>query len=211
MPRAMPLLSKRLAAEIVTATDLARAGELIRADPSGRTRGRHYMTMTRLENLYEFAYLRVFLAWETFLEETFVRYLCGFQMLSGPPTLIGAAYPTLADARTGILGGRDWVSWYPDAVERRSGLFLSNGPHELVIRSNKTRLNHFLAIRHRIAHSSAHTRTQFDQATTSLAGRRYTGSSAGRFLRDHQPTNPTQRWLFVIGDELGGLASQISR
>lgn len=173
----------------------------------------YLMHASKLELLYELAFLRVFIAWENFLEQTFLRFLCGYQHSGGQESLIGAQYcPTLNAAENVVLGGRQYASWHnPNAVVIRSQQIFSKGRHETVLSSNIARLEHFAAIRHRVAHSQAHAKKQFDTATMTLSGRRYPGSRPGKFLRDLSSAHsPPQRWIKVISLELSGLAGQIA-
>jgi hypothetical protein len=164
----------------------------------------------RLEALNELAYLRIFISWEFFLEETFLRYLCGFQNSVGPLTLWNPPFPSLEKARQAMLNKSDFVSWYaPKKIIARSRKFIDRGPHELIVQSNESRLEWFAAIRNRVAHASGFARDQFDKATTGLIGRTVHGSRAGLFLRSLDSISGSS-WLFVIAIELENLASQIT-
>jgi hypothetical protein len=211
MPRTMPPLGVRFSREVNRALSLARAGELVRAtSPSGSVAVREF-SQSRLEALYEMAYLRVFMLWETFLEQSFLRYICGFAASAGPQSLTGGTRRTLFDAEQAVLRGHDYVSWAnPGSVEARCRHFIKYGLHEQIVSSNRSRLEWFASVRHRVAHPSAYAKGQFDTATMGLAGRRYRGSSPGRFLRDRTPGLPhRERWIREIGDELTSLARQI--
>ena len=156
---------------------------------------------------------RVFVEWELFLEETFVRYLCGYQSNHGPCQLLGGqAFRNLGLAEAAMLHGRPFALWHdPSKVIARSQQFFNNGFHETVIASNSARLEHFSAVRHRIVHGQLDARQKFDIATMNLVGRRYLAARPGRFLRDWDHTvNPPRRWLETLGAELALLASQIA-
>jgi hypothetical protein len=211
MPRRMPGLNVSFSLEVARATQLAQAGELVRAGSPPKSLARRELTPTRLEALYEAAYLRLFLAWETFLEQTFHRYLCGQVSALGGCALTNPPYPNLVAAEVAVLDGHDFVSW-ADAtkVVRRSRKYMVAGFHETVLLSDQARLGHYQSIRNRVAHPSQFARNQFDAATRSLALRRYSGSSPGRFLRDKATMVPYPKvWLEVIADELVSLANQI--
>ncbi len=207
----MPPLSSEFAKQVDRALSLAQAGETIRAASPKGSVAWDELRPARLEALYEMAYLRVFVEWEVFLEESFVRYLSGYATSTGPAQLLNPPCRTLNDSRTAMLGGRDFVTWAnPVAVERLCRSFINNGAHELVVRSNRNRLTWFASVRHRVAHGSAHAKREFDIATMGLAGRRYRGSSPGSFLRDWTPgVSPPERWLQSIGTEFKNLAFQI--
>ncbi len=161
------------------------------------------------------AYLRVFIEWEALLEETFVRLMCAYELPAYQPQLKPphAPFTTVADARNALYGGRDFLLWHnPGAVIKRCRKWFSNGIHDQVLSSNFARLEWFAKIRHRIAHSSDQVKREMDLASVQLAGRRYSGASAGRFLRDWKRDNPLvqERWLWVVANELRGIAGQLA-
>jgi hypothetical protein len=193
---------------------LAQIGETARLEAKPGSATRRDLHYKRIELLYEFSFLRIFLAWEAFLEQVFFRYLCGYASIHGTAVLQqGASFaPTLAHAESAVLSGKDYQLWHDAAtVVARSERFFTECPLERVLRSNVARLRAFAAIRHRIAHGQADARKKFDAATMVMAGRRYSGSRPGAFLRDRDVTvAPPLRWLEVLGRELQGLAIQIS-
>jgi hypothetical protein len=211
MPKRMPPLEQRFASAVDRALELPEAGERIRASSPPGSAPRQELRPSRLEALYETAYLRIFLLWEDFLEQTFLRFMCGYHARTGPAILIRPAFSSLGDAERAILLGKDYVSWAnPTRVSRRCRRHIAAGTHETVINSNFSRLEAFNAVRNRIAHSSRFARLEFDRATMSLHGRRYPASSPGRFLRDTAVTSPApQSWLHFVADELVRLAAQI--
>ncbi len=211
MARRLPPLEVQFATEVDHALGLANAVERIRADSLLGSFARKELPMARLEAIYEIAYLRIFLLWEDFLEQSFLRYLCGYASSTSVPNLINPKCKTIADAEKAVLGTRDYVSWAtPAHVTRRSQAQIVNGPHQLVIASNLARLEAFVSIRNRVAHSSAFARQQFDAATIALVGRRYPSASAGRFLRDTAVAHPVpERWLQHIAAEPKSLAQQV--
>jgi hypothetical protein len=209
----MPQLSAAFASQCKSALSLASAGELARASSARGSVAYTQLHPARLETLYEAAYLRVFIAWETFLEESLVRYLCGYAAAWGQEVLQpGLAYQgNIAVGRTFLYAGADYILWHnPDTIVKRAKKCFVGGKHETVPLSNLARLKAFAAIRHRIAHGQDDARTKFDAATMGLTGRRYRGSRPGSFLRDFVPgAPPPQRWLDSIGLEFQALAKQI--
>jgi len=211
--RHMPPLDATLRAHADAAVAIARAGENARlALPVGSTAWRE-LHIPRIELLYELAYLRVFVEWELFLEQVLVRLLCGYRTAAGAPLLKpGSAFvKTLAAAEASLLGNRQYLLWHdPAKALARAGTRLSNSSFQTVVGSNTARLEHFAAIRHRIAHGQEDARAKLDAATMQLTARRYPGSRAGKFLRDWDSTvTPRVRWLESIANELSGLAAQI--
>ena len=211
--RRLPPLDKVLNKQVTAAIAIAHAGEVARLALPARSPAWRELHIPRLELLYELAFLRVFVEWEIFLEEVFVRLMCGYAATTGPGVLqVGAVYArSLAAAETAMLRGRDYVLWHdPAAVTARATAYFSTSSFQHVVGSNTARLAGFAAIRHRIAHGQADARRKFDAATMLLVGRRYRGSRAGRFLRDWDITSTPQRHMLEsIGAELCSLAAQI--
>lgn len=212
MPRPMPPFAGWFQQRVTDALALAQAGDLAAASPFGSEirRGWH---VARVELLYELAYLRMFIEWELFLEQTFLRYLCGYVSVRGTvrPTS-EVFFSTLPTAQAAVLGGRPYVLWHdPSTVIDRARRFLTGCPHEVVIGSYLARLTDLASVRHRVAHGQEDARRKFDTATTNIAGRRYRGARPGRFLRDwDRSVTPPRRWLEALGLELENLAQQIA-
>ncbi len=211
----MPRFDLVLSAQAQLAIGIARAGEISRL--SGVTTIRKEWTAIRLEALYELAYLRVFAAWEMCLEAIFYRSLCGYASAAGQEQLIrGAYFSNLAAAQAAVLGGFTYLLWHnPQKVIDRCHGYIRFGPgypsvQELTISSNLTRLEHLAATRHRIVHDQTDAKNKFDAATLHIAGRTYSASRPGKFLRDFDTTKtPPQRWLEVTMAELSSLMTQM--
>jgi hypothetical protein len=210
----MPPLAVALRVRVAEAIKLAEVGEVARAEAAPASQTRRNLHPTRLEALYEMAYLRIFVGWEAFLEEVFLRYLCGYVSVHGcAPLMPGVTYePTLARAEQAILAGYRFVLWHdPVKVGARARRFFHASRIETVVLSNTARLQDLAAIRHRITHAQEDARRNFDQATMAIAGRRYRGARPGAFLRDVDAgAVPPNRWLERLGKEFEGLAQQIA-
>ena len=208
----MPDLPLRLGVDVGSATDLVKSAESARVALT-RPADRNLLHVSKLELLYELAFLRAFVSWETFLEDSFLRYMCGYTTVHGQAALAGSASysTTIRAARLALYAGQDYLLWHnPDKIVRRSQRIFSSGKHEMVVASIRGTLSQFAAVRHRIAHGQTHARLEFDLATMSLAGRRYAGSRPGRFLRDWVPgLTPPTRWLYSITSDLLSLSRQI--
>jgi hypothetical protein len=209
----MPGLGSRFRAAVTVAVGIAEAGEIVRALSAPRSRIHHELSLSRLEALHEMAYLRIFVEWENFVEASFLRMMCGYESVIYVPSFAAGKtrQASLAAAQTALFAGKDYLLWHnPRYMRDRSRAWFAGGPHELVAISNLTRLEWFAAVRHRIAHGSDDAGRKIDAATVGLCGRRYRGSSAGRFLRAWDTSaSPPKRWLHTIGDELASLAAQI--
>ncbi len=212
MPRRMPRFDRALLNDAQTAVAIAGAGEV--AHLSGGPSVRKQWRITRLEALYELAYLRVFAAWETYLEAIFIRSLCGYTSAAGQEQLLGGShFRTLAAAQAAVLGTHSYLLWHnpQKVIDRCRAYFRPGGPcvQESTIASNLTRLEHFSHTRHRIVHDQADAKKKFDAATQHFAGRTYPSSRPGKFLRDYDASSPPQRWLEIAVMELSSLLAQM--
>jgi hypothetical protein len=214
MPRQVSFLAAQFNDEVDKALEIVRAIERIRFSVPSVPTIRKDLTSHRIELVYELAYLRIFLYWENFLEESFERYLCGYENSAGRQTLnSGAFHRRTTDATNAIRafegGRRPYVLWHSaDRVVTRSQYFFNGGRHEIVINSNLSRLRDFSNVRHRIAHLQDDARQKFDRASMTICGRRFLGARAGKLLR--HKSSPTERWIHVIARELCNLAGQIT-
>lgn len=213
MPRTMPPLETQLRSRVSSSIGLAEIGEVAKAEASRNSQTWRNLHPVRLEALYEMAYLRIFVSWEAFLEDVFLRYLCGYTSKLGQAVpLPGTAFqPTLSSAQTALLGGQSYVLWHnPAAVVMRSQKFFQVCTVELAVSSHVAQLQQLAAVRHRITHAQTDARRKFDAATMAMAGRRYRGARPGAFLRDRDTSvAPPIRWLEKLGRELTSLAAQI--
>lgn len=210
MPRNLPPLADRFEDKAASLGGLSRRLE---ANFSIIKNESYSIRLSDLEIGYELLYLKMFILWEEFLEETFYRILCGYANSVGQePLLPGKSYySTIASAEVSVLRGRDYKLWHNPAhvVSRSDGYFQSGCRYRTALVASP-KLQYFAAIRHRIAHSQKHAKNEFDNAAMMLAGRRYPGSRPGRMLRDRDATLPSNpRWLSVIADELAHISRMI--
>lgn len=208
MPRRMPRFDLKLRAHANIARGIANAGELSLRSRSPAARE---WTPTRLEALYELAYVRLFSSWEAILEATLCRSLCGYASRAGQEVLLAGRYfPSLLAAETAILGGGAYVLWHnPTRVINKCRSFIdtrsprSLGLQENVIVANQARLTHLASIRHRAVHDQSDARNKFDAATLAIAGRTYPGSRPGKFLRDMDRTTvPPRQWIETLTEDV---------
>lgn len=231
MPRLMPRFDLMLARQSHAALRIVTAGETMRR--SGGHLGLTEWSLSRLESLYELAFLRIFAAWEMCQEAVFVRALCGFTSASGQETLVSpmqhlpahlrvpahlSHYHTLHAAESAALNGRRFLLWHdPNDVIRRCQRYIRSGTGhpatlETTIASDRPRLEQLSAIRHRIVHThQTDAKVNFDNVTRTLAiGKVYDASRPGKFLRDwDRASGPPLRWLVALTNDLINLAGQL--
>ena len=207
----MPALATKLGETIDSAIGLSRTGESIRNNPV-YPGIRRELTSARMELLYEMSYLRLFSAWEGFVEETLLRMLCDYRSRLYTPSFQPGItrFTDLAAARASLFRGRPYLLWYdPDDIQKRCRHYLTGSPQESVATSNKARLQWFAAIRHGIAHNAPDAMGKVDTASMALAGRRFPGSRPGKLLAAPDPST-NLRFLYSIAAEFRNLSLQIA-
>src|SRR6266851_5231591 len=86
MPRRMPDFGRLLSSRVAVAAQLPATFETLRANAAPGSREHRLLHPTRIEAAYEMAFLRIFIAWEDLLEQSFIRYLCGYHNSTGGQT-----------------------------------------------------------------------------------------------------------------------------
>lgn len=215
MPRRLPDFAHSFEKERDRSLDVARAGELVRFQSLPGSNIRRLLDSDRLALLYEMAYLRIFIAWEDFLEQTFLRYMCGHASAQGQMAVTQGRphWRSISAARAHLFGARRYLLWHnPDTVIKRSRQYFIHGLHEAVITSALAYMEHCANIRHRIAHGQEDARKNFDKATLHFAARKYRGARPGVFLRAQaiQASGPSMTWLDSLSADLVSLSRQIA-
>lgn len=169
----------------------------------------------QVELFAELSFLRMYVSWEAFLEESFSRFLCGARGKSGaiPASCVK---PTSIDHAKSILVGLDRGGRYADwsrreTVATRASLFFRHGaPFSAPLTAAARDLDDMRAIRDCIAHKSRASKdslAKIVQRRTGLA-QKY---SAGRFLL-RRPASPggAATFLDFFANTLVLIAEQIA-
>jgi len=108
------------------------------------------------EMVTELAFLRAFLAWEAFLEESFILYLWGKQPPKGHSPIRYASPPTREVAEQLVAEGRDYADWTvaSKVIKRAERYFKDGKPFSPALRSQLHMFEEMKTIRNAIVHSS---------------------------------------------------------
>jgi hypothetical protein len=128
--------------------------------------------------------LKLTLAWESFVEDTFLRYLCGAKSAAGvAPTLLLGKQTKLKVAFRTLSGGNRFLGWQPDTTLKRANKYFDAGePYETAVKGAKSVLDDMASIRNRIAHRSDHSVIEFQDVVRTHLGFVPKGMTPGRFL-----------------------------
>ena len=164
----------------------------------------------QIEQITDLVFLRIYSAWETFLEESFIRFMCGAPSASGSYPKCYVSPRNIDHAREFVTGPRlryaDWTD--PDTVVRRAELLFRAGrPYATPVRAASLELNDMRAIRNRIAHRSVDARNKFAVVVQRRLGvaRRF---GPGRFLLKNTAT-PNQTYLAFFAAYVTAVGQQI--
>lgn len=205
MTRTTSFLVDDFSAQVADATGLVQAAESSSA-----------FLYTKRLYIYEAAYLLVFSAWENLLEQSFLRFLCGYSNGAGALTKNGTwTRPnSIAAADTMVLGRKQFTLWHnPTYVIGRSKGYFVSGPHEAILASALGEIECFAAIRHFVAHRNRDTGIKFQAAATRLSGAPVLGGRAGRLLRTRTMdtvTGADVTWFERISADLVRYATQVA-
>jgi hypothetical protein len=164
----------------------------------------------QLRQISELAFLRVFMAWEVFLEDSFTRFMCGASSLSGSRPKSYVRPLNIDHARDLIIGPKlrfaDWSD--PQVVIGRANLIFATGePFATPIKAATRELNEMRTIRNYIAHRSVYSREQFNRLVQVRLGvaRKF---APGVFLLTPSPV-PLQTYLDYFSSYISTAAQQI--
>lgn len=170
-------------------------------NPAG---ARPYISRQRRDSMTEMAFLRAFLAWEAFVEESFILYLVGQRAPRGRPPRRHAFPPNYKTATEWVVPeGRQYAGWtVPHHVSDRAERFFHNGrPFTPVLRSNQNVFEEARTIRNAIAHESLAARQKFETLVRSKLGTLPPHLTVGGFLSIGVPASvpPISFLDFYVG------------
>jgi hypothetical protein len=174
---------------------------------------RKQLKVPQLEALYESVYLRIFSAWESFIEDVLVRFMSGYMTGTYQPVLAQGCIQSssIRAARVSLYGPRGYALWYdPIRSADRVAQYVTGSPLEAMLRQQHVQLKTFATIRHRIAHDSDDAKAKFKAAALLLASSQYSGRP-GKLLRAPDMSDPLNqpKWILRISTELIDVAHLI--
>jgi len=168
------------------------------------------ISQIQLERITELSFLRIFIAWESFLEESFIRYLVGAKSPSGFRPRKYVDPKNLDHATKLIYSGRQYFRWNsPSEITAISEIYFKDGePYKNVIQGAITSLNEMSIIRNRIAHKSIDSKNKFNSFIRRKFGHGIRGMTPGRFLLKINPLTPGVTFLDFYVEQIK-IASRI--
>ncbi len=164
--------------------------------------------------LAEGTFLKAFVAYETFLEATFIHFCNGGSSLNGFLATSRLANCDWAQARAILKGSQQYLDWAkPQAVRERARLFLTDGePITGCIDPRAPDLGDIHKIRNMIAHESP----EAGPAYTEVLVRMFTAAPLfpmcpGQALRVRRRKRPHMSWGAHYLSLMSGAANDIAK
>lgn len=162
------------------------------------------ISLKRRDSMIELAFLRVVLAWETFLEQAFILYLLGHAPPRGKGPRRFAFPPDRRAAEEWLLPetGRGFAVWNdPNLVSTRAERFFRAGrPFASVLRGSQNLLSEVRTIRNAVAHDSPSAHDKFVSVVRTRLGTQPPGVTVGSYLGTVMPgsTPPVSFFEFYV-------------
>ena len=126
------------------------------------------LSVSRRDWMIELAFFRAFLAWEVFLEESFILYMLGRSPVRGRAPHRFVLPPNRKAAQVLAAEGREYAKWDAMVVSARAERFFRKGGHFTdAIRLHQFALNGAKTLRNAVAHDSANAREKFEALARS--------------------------------------------
>jgi len=175
-----PILNE-FTSKVNDSLDLAKAASGLYEKRGGKLR---QITSGRQRLLNEMSFLQIFLAWEDFLDQTFIGYMCGGKTASGyrPKSFIKPI--NMKHARDVLRGARPFVDWLngQEVIDRAKLYFNDGEPYCKALQGALVKLDEMKTIRNAIAHRSEKSRLELENCCRRIHGYRLRRLSPGLLL-----------------------------
>jgi hypothetical protein len=174
---------------------------------------RPFISTARRGAMTELAFLKAFLAWESFLEQSFMLYMLGRKPPGAAAPARYAFPPSLAHASAWVVPeGRRYATWTnPTDISVRAERFFHGGrPFATTLRAHQNILEEARILRNAIAHASSSTQQKFENLVRRKLGTLPPNCTVGSFLGLTVPrTSPPQSFFDFYTDRLRTCATQV--
>jgi hypothetical protein len=209
----MPALGTKCVQDFNTTLTLAANTETLWLTAPPARVVRKQLKAVQLEALYEATFLRIFSAYESFLEDSLAHFMAGYSTSTYTPTAAPTAtlHRSLKSARAALYGKKRYLLWHDVGTTiKRAQVNISGCPVEMALTGNQSNLEDYASIRHHIAHNSRDSATQFAAAANRLTGSTHR-LRPGHLLRAPDIRDPLNqpKWIRTIVDDLATTVLQI--
>lgn len=176
------------------------------------TNGNYKITAGLRKFISQSAFLKIFIAWETFLEACFVDYLMNEQSILGNRPAKFANPVDRTHAHQLIIGTQKFVDWSnPDITRKLSMIYFHQGyVFNSELSAVQPQLFDLKTIRNAAAHLSSTTNMKLDGLSSRLLGRVCNNYTSYDLLFSPNPANARETILKMYLDLLDVTAESIS-
>lgn len=160
----------------------------------------------------QIAFLKGFMSWETFLEESFILYLLGTPPPIGTPPTRSIIPLDREKAEKIVAEGKQYADWTTAdlVIQRSERFFATGGPYPNALKIKKPTLEEIKKIRNAVAHPSTYGQDEFKKIVRNKLGSYPPGLTVGQFLTMTIPkSSPPESFLEFYVDILLFLAQEI--
>lgn len=146
-----------------------------------------------VQTITQAAFVKFFIAWESFLERTLADYMRGEPSAAGSVLTRFASPTDHAHALKILIGTQKYVDYSnPEIVRKLAGLYLDNGgPFETVLSAVNIQLFDLKTIRNAAAHLSSTTTKQLDSLASRKLGPPRSGVTVYDLITSVDPSSST--------------------
>jgi len=169
-------------------------------------------TEEEIEFLVTAAFLKLFIAWEGFLETSFIAYLTGEVSLDGDQLVKYASPVDESHAHKILIGTQKYVDWANnEIVNRISALYFEAAePYSTSLNSIARELSELRTIRNASAHISSTTQTKIDAVASRVLGTPVSNIGVADFITRISPEDNTKTVLQLYQLKLDITAENIA-
>jgi hypothetical protein len=159
---------------------------------------------TRINSINELSFLKLFVSWEHFLEEVFIRFMCGAKNSAGLPQEKYVNPKSLKHALEMIKQKQRYADWTigSDVIDRATLYFKEGEPFSTVLGGSLAYLTEMKTIRNRIVHESKEAEEAFRNLIRQKTGHVAQGIVAGKLLASRIPITSLTTLLEDYGNVL---------
>jgi hypothetical protein len=146
--------------------------------------GNYEFPLDQRELITQAAFVRIFVAFEEFLEKSFEHYGMGGQSLAGNTATCYAAAPSAQHLQRMFIGLLRFMDWStPEKVRELAGLYFANGePFDSPIAAVDTTLRDMKTVRNAASHVSTTTTAQAEALYARWTSQPLAGATAYQVL-----------------------------
>jgi hypothetical protein len=153
--------------------------------------GEYVLSKPQRDFITDSAFLKVYIAWETFLESAFIKYMTGLPTITGSVVTRHVTPIDTNHANDILIGVQTFVDWSrADVVLKLSSLyFVTGNPFQVYIGTVVSDLQDLKTIRNALAHLSSTTSVKLDALASRLLGRPVTSMGVSDLIFMIDPTS----------------------